>query len=197
MVLTNVLGVAYTIRATLQRSASRQGHVSSRAPSPAAARSPGSLYSATKHAVTAMGESLRQELNGTGVRVTLIEPGMVDTPFFDNPRRGPPRSRRHRARRDVRDRPAAARRHQRDPRPADGAGRLIGPGTTNGAGRCRRRSETGRATPRRGPAKRPARRRPAPPTRPGRGGRLVNCDLPGGAREQRVVAGRCRRPRRP
>ena len=32
-----------------------------------------------------MGEALRQELNDTGVRVTLIEPGMVDTPFFDNP----------------------------------------------------------------------------------------------------------------
>ena len=31
-----------------------------------------------------MGESLRQELDGTGVRVTLIEPGMVDTPFFDS-----------------------------------------------------------------------------------------------------------------
>ena len=31
-----------------------------------------------------MGESLRQEVDGTGVRVTLIEPGMVDTPFFDN-----------------------------------------------------------------------------------------------------------------
>src|SRR3954464_9502439 len=46
---------------------------------------PGSLYSATKWAVTGMGESLRQELNGTGVRTTLIEPGMVDTPFFDNP----------------------------------------------------------------------------------------------------------------
>jgi NADP-dependent 3-hydroxy acid dehydrogenase YdfG len=29
-----------------------------------------------------MGEAARQELNGTGVRVTLIEPGMVDTPFF-------------------------------------------------------------------------------------------------------------------
>ena len=31
------------------------------------------------------GRAARQELNGTGVRVTLIEPGMVDTPFFDNP----------------------------------------------------------------------------------------------------------------
>ena len=37
-----------------------------------------------------MGEALRQELNDTGVRVTLIEPGMVDTPFFDNPGEGAP-----------------------------------------------------------------------------------------------------------
>jgi NADP-dependent 3-hydroxy acid dehydrogenase YdfG len=45
---------------------------------------PGSLYSATKHAVTAMGHSLRAEVADSGIRVTLIEPGMVDTPFFDN-----------------------------------------------------------------------------------------------------------------
>jgi NADP-dependent 3-hydroxy acid dehydrogenase YdfG len=31
-----------------------------------------------------MGEAARQDLNGTGIRVTLIEPGMVDTPFFEN-----------------------------------------------------------------------------------------------------------------
>ena len=45
---------------------------------------PGSFYSVTKHAVTAMGEAARQELTEKGVRVTLIEPGVVDTPFFDN-----------------------------------------------------------------------------------------------------------------
>jgi NADP-dependent 3-hydroxy acid dehydrogenase YdfG len=32
-----------------------------------------------------MGEALRQELADTDIRTTLIEPGMVDTPFFDNP----------------------------------------------------------------------------------------------------------------
>jgi len=35
-----------------------------------------------------MGEAARQELEGTGVRVTLIEPGAVDTPFFDNRAKG-------------------------------------------------------------------------------------------------------------
>jgi NADP-dependent 3-hydroxy acid dehydrogenase YdfG len=44
----------------------------------------GSLYSSTKWAITGMGESARQDFNGTGVRVTVIEPGMVATPFFDN-----------------------------------------------------------------------------------------------------------------
>jgi NADP-dependent 3-hydroxy acid dehydrogenase YdfG len=88
MVLTNVLGVAYTIRATLEALREREGHMV--ITSSVAGRRPlqGSLYSASKHAVTAMGEALRQEVNGTGMRVTLIEPGQVDTPFFEKPGEG-------------------------------------------------------------------------------------------------------------
>jgi NADP-dependent 3-hydroxy acid dehydrogenase YdfG len=47
---------------------------------------PGSLYSATKWAVTGMGEALRQEVSDSDIKVTLIEPGMVDTPFFHEPK---------------------------------------------------------------------------------------------------------------
>ena len=35
-----------------------------------------------------MGEAARLELNGTVVRVTLIEPGSVDTPFPGQPAQG-------------------------------------------------------------------------------------------------------------
>jgi len=84
MILTNVYGVAITIRATLAAIIASQGHVVLTGSVAGRKALPGSLYSATKWAVSSMGESLRQELNGTGARVTLIEPGFVDTPFFDN-----------------------------------------------------------------------------------------------------------------
>src|SRR5215217_7845574 len=84
MVLTNVLGVAYTIRAAIGPLRESRGHLL--LTSSVAGRRPlaGSLYSCTKHAVTAMGESLRQEVADTDIKVTLIEPGAVDTPFFEN-----------------------------------------------------------------------------------------------------------------
>ena len=90
MVLTNVLGVAQTIRATLPHLLEKgTGHFLITSSVAGRRALPGSLYSSTKWAVTGMAESLRQELrqmhdNGR-IRVTLIEPGMVDTPFFDNP----------------------------------------------------------------------------------------------------------------
>jgi NADP-dependent 3-hydroxy acid dehydrogenase YdfG len=88
MVLTNVYGAALTIRATLPSLKESRGHLLLTGSVAGRRALPGSLYSATKWAVTAMGEAARLELNGTGVRVTLIEPGSVDTPFFDDPPAG-------------------------------------------------------------------------------------------------------------
>ena len=88
MVLTNVYGVALTVRATLPALKESKGHLLLVGSVAGRRALSGSLYSATKWAVTAMGEAARLELNGTGVRVTLIEPGSVDTPFFDSPPAG-------------------------------------------------------------------------------------------------------------
>jgi NADP-dependent 3-hydroxy acid dehydrogenase YdfG len=84
MILTNVYGAALTIRACIPALTESKGHLLITSSVAGRRVLPGSLYSCTKHAVTAMGEAARQDLNGTGVRVTLIEPGMVDTPFFEN-----------------------------------------------------------------------------------------------------------------
>lgn len=89
MVLTNVYGVALTIRATLPHLLERgDGHVVITSSVAGRRALPGSLYSATKWAATAIGEALRAELRqmhqNHAIRVTLIEPGMVDTPFFEN-----------------------------------------------------------------------------------------------------------------
>jgi NADP-dependent 3-hydroxy acid dehydrogenase YdfG len=89
MVATNVLGVALTIRAVLPHLLDTgRGHVLLTGSVAGRRALPGSLYSATKWSVTAMGEALRQELrqmhDENDIRVTLIEPGMVDTPFFED-----------------------------------------------------------------------------------------------------------------
>ena len=41
----------------------------------------GNVYCATKHAARAISESLQLDINGTAVRVTNIDPGMVETEF--------------------------------------------------------------------------------------------------------------------
>jgi NADP-dependent 3-hydroxy acid dehydrogenase YdfG len=85
MIDTNVLGAALSIRASLPHFRERnRGHMILTSSIAGRRALPGSLYSATKHAVTAMGEALRQEISDTDIKVTLIEPGAVDTPFFEN-----------------------------------------------------------------------------------------------------------------
>lgn len=82
MILTNIYGVALTVRATApvlieaEGDLVLMGSVAGRVPIP------GDLYSATKWAVAGMAESTRRRLVGTGVRVILVEPGRVDTPLL-------------------------------------------------------------------------------------------------------------------
>ena len=78
-VLTNVLGPALTARAALPALVRTEGHLILNGSVAGRGVRIGSLYSATKWAVTGLGPSIRAECVGTGVRVTLIQAGLVDT----------------------------------------------------------------------------------------------------------------------
>jgi NADP-dependent 3-hydroxy acid dehydrogenase YdfG len=78
MVATNVLGPALTARAALPALARSGGHLLLTGSVAGRVTRPGSLYSATKWAVSALAAGIRAECVGTGVRVTLIQPGLTD-----------------------------------------------------------------------------------------------------------------------
>jgi NADP-dependent 3-hydroxy acid dehydrogenase YdfG len=84
MILTNVYGAALTARATIPALEDSRGHLLFTGSVAGHVVVPGSIYATTKHAVRAMAEAARRDLHGSGVRVTLISPGNVDTPFFEN-----------------------------------------------------------------------------------------------------------------
>jgi NADP-dependent 3-hydroxy acid dehydrogenase YdfG len=86
MILTNFYGVALTAKVCLPELLKRQGHIVLLGSRAGRRTIRGSVYGATKWAVTGLGYNLIEELSGTGVRCTLIEPGMVDTPFFETPK---------------------------------------------------------------------------------------------------------------
>ena len=88
MILTNVYGAALTVRASVEELRRTKGHLLLVGSVAGRKAVPGSIYSCTKHAVHAMGEAVRQELHGSGVRVTVIAPGTVTTPFYDDPPSG-------------------------------------------------------------------------------------------------------------
>jgi NADP-dependent 3-hydroxy acid dehydrogenase YdfG len=88
MVLTNVYGAALTIRASVEELRRTRGHLLLTGSVAGRKAVTGSVYSCTKHAVHAMGEAARQDLHGSGVRVTIIAPGTVRTPFYDDPPSG-------------------------------------------------------------------------------------------------------------
>jgi len=83
VVETNVLGVAHTVQANMPTMREQgDGHlvlIASVSGREAYAGEP--IYIASKWAVVGLGSALRKETVGTGVRATLIEPGLVDTPL--------------------------------------------------------------------------------------------------------------------
>ncbi len=86
MLSTNVLGLMYTTHAAidgmLEQGSGDVVNVSSVAGR--TARKGAGVYNASKWAVNAFSESLRQEVTTRGVRVSLVEPGAVATELTDH-----------------------------------------------------------------------------------------------------------------
>jgi NADP-dependent 3-hydroxy acid dehydrogenase YdfG len=81
MLSTNVLGLMYMTHAAIEgmveQGSGDIGNISSVAGR--TARLGAGVYNASKWAVNAFSESLRQEVTGRGVRISLVEPGAVAT----------------------------------------------------------------------------------------------------------------------
>ena len=77
----NVMGVIHGMRTVLPRMRERgRGHVVNVASSASWVAPPGEVtYSATKHAVLALTDGVREELHGTGIHLTGVFPGLVAT----------------------------------------------------------------------------------------------------------------------
>jgi len=83
MIDTNVKGLLYVTRAIVPGMVARgKGHVISLGSTAGEITYPnGAVYCATKAAERAINDGLRQDVLGTPVRVTSVDPGMVETDF--------------------------------------------------------------------------------------------------------------------
>jgi NADP-dependent 3-hydroxy acid dehydrogenase YdfG len=118
MVLTNVYGAALTIRATYDALVATRGHLLLTSSLAGRRALPGSFYSVTKHAVTAMGEAARQDFNDTARDADRAGHGRHAVLRLTAANRGAPGG-RHRQGDPLRRAAAAARGRQRDPDPPD------------------------------------------------------------------------------
>jgi NADP-dependent 3-hydroxy acid dehydrogenase YdfG len=83
----NVLGLLYSIHAALPlMKTQRDGHIVVLSSGTGRYIHPSTVYSASKHAASALAESLRREVSKDGIRVTCVEPGAVSTEFISQMR---------------------------------------------------------------------------------------------------------------
>jgi len=87
----NLFGVVHGIQAFAPRLVTQgEGHIVNTASSGGLMTVPGfGAYCATKHAVVGLSETLYQELSGTGVGVSVLCPGLIDTKIFESERNRP------------------------------------------------------------------------------------------------------------
>ena len=83
MIDTNVKGLLYVTRAVVPGMIARgRGHVVNIGSTAGHTVYPGgTVYCATKHAVNAITQGLKMDLHGTPVRVSTVDPGLVETEF--------------------------------------------------------------------------------------------------------------------
>ncbi len=85
MIDINIKGLLYVSKAVIPQMLKRKsGHIINIGSTAAKEVYPkGNVYCATKHAVDAINQGMRMDLNGTGIRVGAIHPGMVQTEFSE------------------------------------------------------------------------------------------------------------------
>ena len=86
MIHLNVFAVLTTAHATLPHLRKTKGHFVVTGSKAGRDHMKGSVYGATKWFVQGLAGNLAEEMREWGGRCTLITPGMVDTPFFDEPK---------------------------------------------------------------------------------------------------------------
>ncbi len=86
MVEVNIWGLLATCKAVTPHLRARRGQVVLTGSRAGRRVMKGSVYSATKHFVHGFAANLEEEMREWGGRCTVIAPGMVDTPFFDDPK---------------------------------------------------------------------------------------------------------------
>lgn len=88
MIHLNILGVLYGAHAAIPHLKKTKGHFVVTGSKVGRDHLKGSIYGATKWFVHGFAGNLAEEMREWGGRCTVISPGMVDTPFFDEPKPG-------------------------------------------------------------------------------------------------------------